>query len=296
MIQIKPATLADVAEIHALWHKGFGDEAEFVDSFYRRCCKLEHTFLLREDGVLRTMAAAPLVTLCLPDGSRADGAYIYALTTDPQARGKGFGQMLLRYADFYLQEHKLDCVVLVPAEPSLFQFFRTAGYDSAFSLSKIEVPADQVAAPLAQTGLRPAQAEEYNQAREAHLAGTFHVAYGHAMIDFQKSMSQSAQSELYLLDLPHGTGCAAVERWTGGVGGDGIMIKELLTPEGDLAQGLALVARQEPAPRYFVRYPIFDEGLAGDYGQPFGMIKWYSAEKAVRWGGEKRGYLGLAFD
>lgn len=291
MVQIKPATPQDVAEIHALWHKGFGDEAEFVNSFYRRCCRLEHTFLLREDGVLRTMIAAPLVTLCLPDGGAADAAYLYALTTDPEARGKGYGQMLLRYVDFYLTEHRMDCVVLVPAEPSLFRFFRTAGYDAAFSLSEIELPAEQVPPAPAGTSLNRVQPEQYNQVREARLAGTFHVAYSDAMIGFQQAMSQASGAGLYRLELPHGPGCAAVERLT-----DGVMLKELLTPEEDLAAGLALVAQAEPAPRYFVRYPIFVEGFTGDYGQPFGVMKWYDQEKGARWEAEKRGYLGLAFD
>ncbi len=291
MIQIKPATPADVEEIHALWHKGFGDESEFVNSFYRRCCRLEHTFLLREDGVLRTMIAAPLVTLRLPDGTTADAAYLYALTTDPEARGKGYGQMLLRYVDFYLTEHRMDCVVLVPAEPSLFGFFRMAGYDSAFALSEVELPAEQVAAPAEGTSLARTEPEDYNRLREERLDGTFHIAYSDAMIGFQQAMSRTSGSELYALELPHGRGCAAVERLR-----DGVMLKELLTPEGDLSAGLALVAQAEPAPRYFVRYPIFAEGFTGDYGQSFGVIKWYDAEKKSRWESEKRGYLGLAFD
>lgn len=291
MVEIKPATPGDVPEIHALWHKGFGDAAAFVDSFYQRCCKLEHTFLLREDGVLCTMTAAPPVTLCLPDGTKAKGAYIYALTTNPAARGKGFGQILLKYADFYLAEHGVDCAVLVPAEPSLFQFFRAAGYDHGFAISEVELPAGQVPLPDGNGSLRPAGAEEYNRVREARLEGTFHVACSDEMAGFQGFISRESGGDLYLLDLPHGKGCAAVER----VGG-GVMVKELLTPEEDLRAGLSLVAQAQPGPRYFLRYPIFHEGLTGDYGQPFGVIKWYDSQLAARWSGERRGYLGLAFD
>lgn len=291
MIDIKPAAPADLADIHALWHKGFGDEADFVDSFYQRCCKLEHTFLLREDGALRTMTAAPPVTLCLPDGTEAKSAYIYALTTDPQARGNGFGQILLKYADFYLSEHGTDCAVLVPAEPSLFQFFRAAGYDHAFAVSEIELPAGQIPLPDGSGSIRPAGAEEYNRVREERLAGTCHVACSDAMVDFQGFMSRESGGDLYLLDLPHGRGCAAVERLR-----QGVMVKELLAPEGDLSAGLSLVAQAQPGPRCFVRYPIAGEGLSGDYGQPFGVIKWYDQELAARWSGERRGYLGLAFD
>lgn len=291
MIQIKPATPADTADIHALWHKGFGDEAAFVDSFYRRCCPLEHTFLLREDGALCSMIAAPAVDVKLPDGTTAKSAYLYALTTDPACRSKGFGQMILKYVDFYLTEHGLDCVVLVPAEPSLFQFFHTAGFDRAFSISEIELPAGQVALPPEGVSLRPAHAAEYNRVREARLEGSFHVACRDELVEFQRSMSRDSGGDLYLLDLPHGQGCAAVERVE-----TGLMVKELLADERDLAAGVSLLAQAQLAPRYFVRYPIFLEGLTGDYGQAFGVIKWYDQELAARWGEERRGYLGLAFD
>lgn len=296
MIQIKKATPADLEEIEQLWNKVFGDEVAFIEEFYDSCCKIEQTIVLKEDGVLRTVGALLPVSLCLPDGSTASAAYLYGMATDPEAQGKGFGQIFLKYVDFYLEEHGFDCVVLVPEEPSLFRFFNMAGYQSAFSTHKIEVPADQVRKVVEGTSIRPAQPEEYQTIREELLENTFHVSYDLPMIAFQKSIAVETGGDLFLLDLPHGTGCAAVERWTTGEVWNGIAVKELLVPEGDLQAAISLIARETPGPRYFVRHPIFASGLTGAYGQPFGVIRWTNKELGARWEGQKRGHLGLALD
>ena len=45
-----------------------------------------------------------------------------------------------------------------------------------------------------------------------------------------------------------------------------------------------------------VRTPALWDGMKGSYLQPFGMIKWYSAEKRALWGEGTHGYMGLGFD
>ena len=105
MIQIKAATPADLEAIETLWSKVFGDDVAFIEEFYGSCCKIEQTIVLKEDDTLCTVGALLPVTLCLPDGSTAKGAYLYGMATDPDAQGKGFGQIFLKYVDFYLDEH-----------------------------------------------------------------------------------------------------------------------------------------------------------------------------------------------
>ena len=48
--------------------------------------------------------------------------------------------------------------------------------------------------------------------------------------------------------------------------------------------------------RCYVRTPALWDGMKGSYLQPFGMIKWYSAEKRALWGEGTHGYMGLGFD
>lgn len=293
MIEIRSARREDKEEIHDLWHTVFGDGNEFIDSFYARCCPLEQTLVLRENGVLRTTIAAPLLSLRTGDGTTVNAAYLYALATHPDARSQGFGHMVLQYVDYFLKEHKVPCCVLVPAEPGLFRFFASSGYDSAFAINQIEVPASAVKAPAEGTSLEVAGSVLYNELREQRLESTFHITYSDAMVAFQKDISITSGGDIYRLVLPHGEGVAAAEYTEG----NSLVVKELLAPEGDLNAALSLLASALPADRYYLRYPVFVEnGLPGDYGQPFGVIKWYNDALYQRWGNEKRGYLGLAFD
>ena len=59
---------------------------------------------------------------------------------------------------------------------------------------------------------------------------------------------------------------------------------------------VAALERVLPGARCYVRTPALWDGMKGSYLQPFGMIKWYSAEKRALWGEGTHGYMGLGFD
>ena len=72
--------------------------------------------------------------------------------------------------------------------------------------------------------------------------------------------------------------------------------KELLLSPDKMGRGLAALERVLPGARCYVRTPALWDGMKGSYLQPFGMIKWYSAEKRALWGEGTHGYMGLGFD
>lgn len=294
MLELRMAKPQEREEICHLWRAVYADEDALMDSFFQ-ACGLEEVMLLKEDGVLRTYIAAPRARLHLPDGQVVDTAYLYALGTDPDQRERGFGRTLLRYADFYLQERKLPCVTLVPAEPSLFRFFESVGYEYAFASRMAEVPAAQIGEAPEGSGYTCAQAEDYNRLREELLAGTFHLEYSQALVEFQRYLSRSTGGELLILQWEGGAGCAAVELQKSNPGITA-QVKELLVPPGKEETAMALVAQACPADRYVVRMPVDRTWPAGGYGQPFGVIKWYNQDLRARQGESTRGYLGLAFE
>lgn len=286
MIQLKRAAPPDREAIHRLWMAEFGDTPDFIDRF---CgwCGLEQVFLLWEDGTPRTMIAAPLVDVTLPGGGSARAGYLYALTTDRAARGSGFGRMMLNYADFCLQNQGADCAVLVPAQPSLFQFFGSVGFEAAFALEERSVRGSELSAPG--TGvLRPAEPGEYQTIQEERLAGTPHMVSPLGLLEQQKALCREAGGDLYRLDLPHGSGCAAAEGQPDG----SVLFRELLAPAEDVADALTLLHGRLAAPAYTVRLPA--SGAAQT--RPFGAVKWYRPAPAQTWNRLECGYLGLALD
>lgn len=135
MIQIKPATSTDAVDVRVLRHKGGVEQALFPECFTTTADQRQpETLLLREEGAPCTTVSLLPITLGLPDGTQAGGGYVYALTTDPELRGKGHAQTMMKYVDYYLTESGLDCAVLIPDPPELRPFFLAAGFTATFDL------------------------------------------------------------------------------------------------------------------------------------------------------------------
>mgnify|MGYP000582794525 CR=1 FL=1 len=98
---------------------------------------------------------------------------------------------------------------------------------------------------------------------------------------------------LYRLSVDGGEGCAAAEYTDGG---ECAVQGAAAVPRTRWAAGLAALERVLPGARCYVRTPALWDGMKGSYLQPFGMIKWYSAEKRALWGEGTHGYMGLGFD
>ena len=76
-----------------------------------------------------------------------------------------------------------------------------------------------------------------------------------------------------------------------------LLPQTLTLPGGGTASGWYIYAlATDPGARCYVRTPALWDGMKGSYLQPFGMIKWYSAEKRALWGEGTHGYMGLGFD
>lgn len=289
MIEIRPARPDELPRVKELWGLAFGDDGEFIDRFFALAGG--ETLLLFEDGAAWTMTVLLPVTVTLPDGGMASSAYVYALCTHPDAREKGYGRFLLKYVDFYCKEKGLDCLTIVPAEPSLHRYFAATGFSECFSTRKVELLREMVAAPASGDRMEPVEANEYNRLRESLLSGVLHVSYGGGLLELQRFFG-SPDGGLWKLTVDGVTGVCAVEC----PDEDTVLVKELVLPPERMAGAAALVARQWPARRYHLRTPSAWEGLSGSYLQTFGMIKWYAPDLERAWREERKGYMGLGFD
>ena len=276
MLELHQAHLEELIPAEALWSQVFGDDAAFQRDFYA-LTDLSGPLVLTEDGQVQAMLALPEVTLTFPDGWSVKGGYVYALATRPEGRGRGYAGLLLRYACEILRKRQADCILTVPAPSSLFAFFAKNGFAPAFYQRRVE--ARSVPAPAS-----PLSGEEYNALRETLLAGATHISQGPGQMEFQRILCPAPGSGLYRLELAHGPGCAAVERWPGRP-----VVKELLCHPLDEAQGAAAAAALCAAPAQ-VRLP------GGPEDTPFRAIRWLYAAPPSRWQRSPQGYLGLAFD
>lgn len=277
MIEVRRPGPGETAAVEELWHFAFGDGPQFQREFYRQCAP-EGPLALFEDGELRSMLVLPQIFLTLAEGRTLRAGYVYAVATALGHAGKGWASTLLTRAAGLARNRGVDCLVTVPASPSLFYFYAKNGFQPGFYLR--ELIAALEAAPAAHVAPM-----EYAALRETLLSGLTHTVYNSGQLAFQRDLCPSPGSGLYRLELPHGPGCAAVENWP-----NAPIVKELLCAPEDVERGAAACsALCGRAVR--VRVPA---GPAD--GTPFAMIRWLEGTPPSLRSGAGEGWLGLAFD
>ncbi len=264
----------DVPALKQLWKMAFGDEDAYIEHFFTRYYTPQRMLVLEEEGQVRAMTAWFDMPLVFADGTKVPSAYLYAVATHPEFRGKGLAGRLLDFAGKWLGERGCACLTTVPARPDLHAFFARNGFEEGFALSRKEW---EDPGEGARAALTPVNGEIYGVLREGQLAGTTHAAYSTAALDYQHGTCALSGGGLYRVGAD---GCACVE-----VSGDTVFVKELLTT--DIPAAMRAIAAHHSGKYYQVRTPWDGQGERWDFAmlRPLRpMPEWDNA------------YFGLAFD
>ena len=131
--------------LRRLWQQVFGDSDSWLDTFFSigfcpdRCrCLTPET----EPAAMLYWFDAEL------EGRKL--AYLYAIATAPEHRGKGFCRSLMADTHRHLKELGYDGAILVPAEPSLFAFYSGMGYRTLSTIREFTACAGDLPLPLRQ--------------------------------------------------------------------------------------------------------------------------------------------------
>lgn len=141
-----------------LWKTVFGDPDSFIDCFFRTAFSPNRCKCIEETGE----AICALYWFdCEYEGGEL--AYIYAVATHPEHRGKGLASHLMEETHAHLKDLGYAGAVLKPAK-GLFPFYErlgytTSGYIRRFSAKAGPVPCD----------VTPLSAEDYGRLRRAYL-------------------------------------------------------------------------------------------------------------------------------
>ena len=124
MIQITD-TKKNREHIVSLWQECFGDKRDYIEFFLNECPHI---------CISKTESGVPVSMLFLLDGmiENRKTAYIYAACTSVSFRGRGYMAELIEYIRKYCVCKKYDALFLVPAEESLYDYYRKFGFIDAF--------------------------------------------------------------------------------------------------------------------------------------------------------------------
>ena len=281
MIRMRPSVPEDIPRQRELWGLAFGDDGAYVDNFYQHYYRPERVLVLEEDGVIQSMTAWFDTVFDTADGNRWKTGYLYAVATHPDARGRGYAGMLLKYADFYLKEEAhCQAVTTVPADEGLHRFFGANGFRECFTHQCVTIKSVSQAEKEHLESISPAR---YGELREKLLKGQLHIAYSTDALEYQAGCCRVSGGGLYLIEKD-----GPVILCAEGMADGRLLIKEMLGAEQDVKAACDGLMDTLPQCCGTVRIP-------GE-GSCFGMLKWLYPGLEKCWDWSKTAYMGLGFD
>lgn len=172
-----------------LWKTVFGDPEEFIDTFFDVAFAPERCKYVEKDGE----AVSALYWLdCEYEGGKL--AYIYAVATDPDQRGKGLASQLLLDTHEVLKQQGYCGAVLKPAK-GLFPFYERLGYRTNSYINRMDAAAGSVPVKI-----REVSAPEFAILRRQFLPGNAVVQEG-VTLDFLHTFAHFYAADGALLSL-----------------------------------------------------------------------------------------------
>ena len=156
---LKPYELSNILP---LWQSVFRDDEKYI----RQCLTVfagpGHVFAAQEEG---RFVAQLLAVPCLAGGVR--GAYLFALATAPEFRGKGVMSALMKASEAAMQLEGAAFFVLIPAEESLYNYYTERGYTNRVGVRRFSVETQD--AGDKEVHITPLVQRDFMRARETYL-------------------------------------------------------------------------------------------------------------------------------
>ena len=132
-MNIKSPLKKDIPQLRELWKEAFADSDKFLDSFFASAFSTGRSMCAFEGD--RIIAALYWFD-CECEGTKQ--AYLYAIATAQEYRGKGICHKLMEFTHTHLIKLAYDGAILVPGSESLFRFYESIGYQTTSRISEIK--------------------------------------------------------------------------------------------------------------------------------------------------------------
>jgi hypothetical protein len=206
----------DEATLRSIWKLCFQESDRFLDLFFSRLYRPGMATVAELDGKIAAAAyAIPGFAVRVPGKPARPAGYIYGVCTDPLCRGRGLGEAVTRAAAGS-GENSLAC--LMPGDEGLRGWYARAMGAYAYTRART-VTLDRRDTGISSVALRPLNAAEYGERREALLRDAPHVEQPKDYLSLAEAVARLSGGGFFALD----GGLCAVE-----LSGDTLLVKELL--------------------------------------------------------------------
>ncbi len=134
-------TLADIndkTQLSEMWQSVFLEESSVTDSFFENIFDKTVTPIIKIDNEI----VSSLFLLPCKIGEY-EGKCVYCAMTSYTHRGKGYMKNLLDFSYEYCKENGFDFLFLVPAEKSLFDYYKSCGF-TQFGISRVHAVSEAI--------------------------------------------------------------------------------------------------------------------------------------------------------
>lgn len=135
--------LWQIPQLRQLWQEAFGDSDAFLDSFFSLSFAPERCRCVTEEN---HVAAALYWFDCSCHGGKM--AYLYAVATGKESRGRGLCRRLMEDTHAHLRQLGYCGAILVPATEPLREMYGKMGYSPATTVSTLRCDAGEQTAEL----------------------------------------------------------------------------------------------------------------------------------------------------
>lgn len=262
----------------------FDEEIEEVELVFNNYISTEMCYCIAEGEKL--ISALYLVPCSINLNKNMQGHYLYGASTLPEYRSKGYMKQLISYALDAAKENGDKFSALLPAEKSLYNFYKGIGYKSVFAAKNFTILNDEIdditadKKLLINSSFDNIQQLRFNICRDKF--GT--VNWSRDVLDFAVSYAKEANGNILCCDKGY-----IIYMYMPDMS---VFVSEFMCQNKDYPYMLSLLKENVKAYNYILRLPPWINN--NQAVEEFGMIKFLTSDIYT----EKftQAYLGLTFD
>ncbi len=132
---LRLSTPSDIPALKSLYNECFPGETDFCDRYFENIFPKCRVLIYGGSCIL---AAAHIINAeIVINGEVLKGAYIYAVSTRKNMRGRGFASELMQSAEATAIAESADILFLITENNSLFNFYKRFGYEKRLLCSTV---------------------------------------------------------------------------------------------------------------------------------------------------------------